>query len=239
MLPRKTKRSPNKSLQKFSATDRLAKAGDGDANAWAASYGDMVTLLLVFFIVLSTVSSTNPSKARKVQEAMRGESKEKEAHKPTPAQKITQDLKKIIQEQQLTNSIVVDEDAYGARIRIKNELLFASGEASLRAMAIEQMQQVLSYLKELPADYHFLIEGHTDDAPIKTNKFPSNWHLSSWRAISVLELIQEHISKKRLSVVGHADQHPLVPNHDEAGKIIHANRAKNRRVEIKIRDKMF
>lgn len=125
----------------------------------------------------------------------------------------------------MSNNVTVEIEERGLILRFQDSVLFNKGKADL----LPQSQQVL---KEIIAIFHetanpIRVEGHTDDLPINTPQFPSNWELSTTRATNVLRyLIQEGIPGKRLSAIGYGEFHPLVPNDGEE------NRKKNRRVDI-------
>ena len=109
--------------------------------------------------------------------------------------------------------------------RISNELLFASGDASLVAGAEPVLQRLVDVLKASP--YPVSIEGHTDNVPIQTERFPSNWELSGARAASVVRYLQARgIDPGRMRAVGHADTRPLTNNATPE------TRARNRRVDV-------
>jgi chemotaxis protein MotB len=115
----------------------------------------------------------------------------------------------------------------GVVVDISASTLFKTGEAELQPGARDVLRQVSVVLKseQLPIE----VEGHTDDIPITTAQFPSNWELSSARASSVVRMmIDEGVAEKRLAVVGLASNQPLVPNDSPE------NRARNRRVSITI-----
>lgn len=114
-------------------------------------------------------------------------------------------------------------------IRISEKGSFPSGSATLNKSFEKIMKKISFLVKSTPGD--IIVSGHTDNIPIYTYLFRSNWELSSSRAVSVLKSIinAQNIEASRLSVQGHADTKPLESNNTAAG------RAKNRRVEIKIR----
>ncbi|MDH5424398.1 MAG: flagellar motor protein MotB [Gammaproteobacteria bacterium] len=114
-------------------------------------------------------------------------------------------------------------------IRISEKGSFPSGSATLNKSFEKIMKKISFLVKSTPGD--IIVSGHTDNIPIYTYLFRSNWELSSSRAVSVLKSIinAQNIQASRLSVQGHADTKPLESNNTAAG------RAKNRRVEIKIR----
>ncbi len=113
-------------------------------------------------------------------------------------------------------------------IRVKEQGSFPSGSATLRPSFIPIMDKIREALKDMPGDYS--VEGHTDDVPINTARFRSNWELSSARAVSVAhELMHNNdIDPARFVVKGYGETHAMVPNDTEE------NRARNRRVEIVI-----
>lgn len=117
----------------------------------------------------------------------------------------------------------------GVTLRLDESLLFDSGRAQLT----ESGREVLQALDEVVLDFdgEISVEGHTDNVPINTQRFPSNWELSSARAISVVRFLQRQgVDPSRLRAVGYADSRPLANNDTAAG------RAANRRVELLLRD---
>jgi chemotaxis protein MotB len=113
-------------------------------------------------------------------------------------------------------------------IRIREKGSFGSGEADLKPAFTPILKQIANVLKQ--RDGHFIIAGHTDDIPINTSQFRSNWDLSAKRAASVVHFFIEFggIDPERMEIRAHADNQPLVPNDSWE------NRSKNRRVEISI-----
>jgi chemotaxis protein MotB len=111
-------------------------------------------------------------------------------------------------------------------VQLRTDILFASGSAELSEAGTTAIREVAAILIELPTK-RFQIEGHTDDVPIKTARFPSNWELASARAIRVVTtMIAAGMPAVRVSAAGYAETRPATPNtSDEA-------RAANRRIEI-------
>ncbi len=109
---------------------------------------------------------------------------------------------------------------------LTDNLLFASGSATLQSGA-DQLLDEVAQLLNLDPSHPITVEGHTDNQPIATAQFPSNWELSTTRATNVVRfLISRGVLASRLGAVGYADLHPIASNATAAG------RAKNRRVEI-------
>jgi len=114
-------------------------------------------------------------------------------------------------------------------LRLSSQIFFQPGSAELREDAKTSLSEVIPVLKQFGSDVRYVIEGHTDNQPIQhsKDKFPTNWHLSAARAISVAEhLISKGMTKKRIRVVGRAATESIASNETEKG------RRKNRRVEI-------
>ncbi|MCF8495776.1 MAG: flagellar motor protein MotB [Alphaproteobacteria bacterium] len=134
----------------------------------------------------------------------------------------------------------IEEKPPGDRIltlEIPSAAFFASGSATLSAEGQTILLEILK--NQLNAshlqDYTITIEGHTDDAPIKTLQFPSNWELSTARAASVVRFfIEQGFPPARLRASGYADTFPKLPNRDASGSPIPGNQAENRRVLIKM-----
>lgn len=125
----------------------------------------------------------------------------------------------------LDTEIAVIMEQRGLVLRFQDSVLFEKSKADLLPQAIEVMREIAKILKN--TDNPIRVEGHTDDLPINTAKFPSNWELSTTRATNVLRfLINEGLSGDRLSAVGYGEYHPIVTNDDEE------SRRKNRRVDI-------
>lgn len=124
----------------------------------------------------------------------------------------------------------VTEGLLGITIEINASLLFSPGEAKIAlpaAAALSSVAQVLA-----PTDFPIIVEGHTDNLPISTQQFPSNWELSGARASSVVRLfIDSGVAAKRLTATGYADQRPVDDNATAEG------RTRNRRVAINIESK--
>jgi chemotaxis protein MotB len=121
-------------------------------------------------------------------------------------------------------------------LEMDSSAFFASGSSVLS----DEGQKILGELTEKLTskdyiNYSITVEGHTDDNPIHTAQFPSNWELSSARASAVVRFFIEHgIDPERLRAAGYADVFPKVPNRDSSGNPIPGNQAQNRRVVIKL-----
>ncbi|CQB51998.1 Outer membrane protein, OmpA/MotB, C-terminal [Syntrophomonas zehnderi OL-4] len=133
----------------------------------------------------------------------------------------------------LSNYINIIEQERGLVISFKDTLLFASGSADLTPQAQAIIVQVGKSLVNIPN--YIRVEGHTDNRPIHTAKFPSNWELSVLRASNVVQVLQSEagISPERLSIIGYGEYRPLVPNENSISQ------AMNRRVDVVILKKKY
>lgn len=125
-------------------------------------------------------------------------------------------------------SLEIAVDGEKLLVRINDQGSFGSGSANLQADFKTILDKMSKVLKSSPGD--IIVAGHTDDRPIRTRQYPSNWILSSARAAGVVHYLSSHstIDKSRMQIRAHADAKPLVPNTSSE------NRAKNRRIEISI-----
>lgn len=121
---------------------------------------------------------------------------------------------------------------FWVELEMNSELLFASGKAELSAKAIPVLEKVAEVIRDVPNVIN--VEGYTDNVPISTGFYPSNWDLSSARATSVVkELVKNNIPATRLSAVGYGEFHPIADNKDEEGRF------KNRRVVLVLMSQAF
>lgn len=212
---------------------------------WMTTYGDMVTLILTFFILLVSYSTIEVEKFRGAMESLRGalgvfdghESVQKREYinfdastttPPDPTEKVKL-LEELLQSEELEGLAEVELMEGGLMLRLGDSFLFTTGEAELLDGSKPLLSKLANIIKEDLTDV--VVEGHTDDVPIHTSKFPSNWELSIARALSVVRFFyeEEHIPERYLAPLGHGEHRPLVPNTSAD------NRARNRRVEIFIK----
>jgi chemotaxis protein MotB len=229
----------------------LSADQEGDGASWLATFGDIMSLLLIFFILLFAISSVDQNKFEMVMSAI-GESL---GGNPTFAQVVLSDkeiamqtMKEAMREEQLviselykklTGFIVQnnlqekiglsDEDEYLILITIGTEM-FDGGKSELRPEVRPLLKKMSEILSDIDND--IIVEGHTDDVPIHTEKFASNWELSSIRAANVVHfLIGEcHMSSARFSVAGYSHYKPRF-------SFTATNAHMNRRIEILVKKK--
>jgi chemotaxis protein MotB len=153
------------------------------------------------------------------------------------ADNATATLPPVVEHMRSLGSAVIEQ--HGDRIttvQISSNAFFASGHAVLSGPGKAILRDVAETLKsDAFAAYHISIEGHTDDMPINTPLFQSNWELSTARASAVVRFFLElGLSPRKLSAAGYADTYPIAPNRNADGTVIPENQARNRRVVIKL-----
>ena len=229
------------------------KAGGG--NDYMTTYGDMMTLLLCFFVLLFAFSEIDSKKFQEIMESFQGSAgvlsggrtldDSQFVNNSTLSDNITDNLKELaklralkesfekhLEENKLENQITVEIDERGLLLRFDDNVLFDSGKAELKLQSKKTLRFISDFLKqEQFSDKFIRVEGHTDSDPIKNSrKFPTNWELSTIRAVNVARFFIEETNMvpEKLSVSGYSKYHPVAPN-DNAH-----NKAKNRRVDIVI-----
>ncbi|MDO8414772.1 MAG: OmpA family protein [Agitococcus sp.] len=191
------------------------------ASRWMVSYADFVTLLFVLFIVLYvSVPKVKPT-------AVADTHPESTASSKAEQQKMQAELQEALQGLVESGDVSLTTREDGVLLEIKDTALFSSGTAQL-ARASEEV--ILSLVQTLQAKTNRLvIEGHTDNVPIQTAVFPSNWELSAGRSAAFVRALQEQgIEATRLAAAGYADTRPKADNATLEG------RSKNRRVSVLI-----
>ncbi len=140
---------------------------------------------------------------------------------------LAQQLQQMVQQNDLAGQVEVISSAQAVIVRIADRILFASGRAGLEVSGVELVRRLAPVLAK--AGSTISIEGHTDNVPISTFVYPSNWELSAARAATVLrQLVDLGLPPGRLRAIAYADTHPVVPNDTPE------HRAQNRRVELVI-----
>jgi chemotaxis protein MotB len=227
--------------------------GHGSSERWLISYADFITLLLVFFIVLYSMSKIDQNKYDALKAALassmtvvnlKGASGQSDPSvlsgtqgvlpamdsliqlEQTEFEKMKEDIEQVAEEEGLEGDIETKLDREGLTVSISNAGFFEPGEALLRTEMIESLDRLARMFKAQEHDLR--IEGHTDNLPIRTERYPSNWELSACRATAIVRfLIERHgYDPRRLSALGFGEYDPKVANDSEA------HRAQNRRVDI-------
>ncbi len=218
----------------------------GGGAAWMATFADMMTLLLCFFILLLSFATMDIVKFRdamgSVQEALGVQFEHDgafEAIASSPLQTdpyeeavgigedraLLDELNSAIEEEGLEGEVSAAIDGRGVIVRINGQVLYPRGDAALKGESSPILSRIAGLAKG--TSHRLMIEGHTDDLPIRTARFPSNWELSTARAIAAMRFfVEQDVDAERVGVAGYADLRPIQPNDSEV------NRAANRRVEF-------
>jgi chemotaxis protein MotB len=218
-------------MRKQTQNDAPPPSGEG---GWITTYADMITLLMCFFVIM--YASSEPSQSK--WEQMKGgiESDVMNVKNPTPLADLYNELDAKYDNPKKDNpNIAIDFNRHGIVISLGSSSLFESGEAVLKPEGRKIIYIVSKELRRKLKKYDLIIdvEGHTDDVPMNSAMFPSNWELSSSRAASVVKLATERgIKSKVVRAIGHADSFPIKPNRTKDGTPIPENMAANRRVDI-------
>ena len=209
---------------------------------WVMTYGDMMSLLLTFFVLIVSFSSMQETKfeqaAASLSEAF-GVMANPESviefnepimpnHNPQRDAEVLYEVRSVekdILDNNLQDQIEVEVTEDGVLIRINAPFLFTSGGADLRGEPRRFLDKLAGFFNRNP--HKVKIEGHTDDIPINSTRYPSNWDLSAARAVSVARYFQSMgVPPDRIEATGRGEHHPISANDTPEG------RAKNRRVEI-------
>jgi chemotaxis protein MotB len=205
---------------------------DDHDESWLVSYADVVTLLLGFFIILFSFSKVNSESFENIK---RETSKSFGGKYEQPFKKLVTKLKQVVSDSKMENEVEVTQKVLGAELTFRGAFFFESGSAEIRPEVKLLLDKLIPTIKNNSEGMRIVIEGHTDNRPISSAIFPSNWELSSVRACTVLRyFIEKNINSNNISAIGWGDQHPILPNDDSSGNPIIENQARNRRVVIKI-----
>lgn len=235
--------------------------------AWMSTYGDMVTLLLTFFVLLFSMSTIDVAKYKAFISAFDGGSgilegdsnienqvllgngmnqypeldkliinsandDPNEQYKSKKLEEMAADIKQYLATHQLEQKVEVSNNGEYISLKFDDVLLFDTGKADLKPGAVPVLDKLGIKLEEYLAmgNLRLSFEGHTDNVPIRTTQFPSNWELSAARAIAVAKFYIEEMgfNPGQISTEGFGQHVPVASNDTAEG------RTANRRVEIKI-----
>ena len=219
---------------------KLKKENKDVVDGWMGTYGDMVTLLMAFFVMLYSASDPDPGKFEEIVGSMKEAFSNQEVE--NEFKELHENLEEIFENKIVDEAVEVELGPNGILIQIPGSSLFASGSAEVitdMGSVIAEISTAITHLLDKSSyhDYMIEVEGHTDDEPIGEDSeyFSSNWDLSAIRATGIVELLAASgIAMDKLKPIARAASIPLLPNRDEDGLPILENRAKNRRVVIKV-----
>ncbi len=225
---------------------------------WLLTYADLMNLLLILFIILYSMSQVNTEKFQQLSQSLSSAFGNGErpsvvqggssgnslidfpATMPSPVipskiedqqmEALQEEINGLVDSEGLKGNVAVTMQERGIVVTINEKILFKSGSAIIEPNDQDTVIKIgKDILSKIP-NKHIRVEGHTDNIPMKSALYASNWELSSARAINVLKLLVDKggINPKMIAPVPYGEYSPLVPNTTDA------NRAKNRRVDIVI-----
>jgi chemotaxis protein MotB len=230
---------------------KIEETSEG-APEWMGTYSDLVTLLLVFFIMLFSMASVDKEKFQNVADSLRnqflhissGEVIGGETGKAViglennnilpqednaaKIRKMEEDLEATIKELGLDEHVSVINDEHTITLRINSAILFDSGYADIKASGKDVLLKLGKFFQNIPNKV--IVQGHTDNVPINTPLFPTNWELSTKRATNVVIYLVDECGLEpiRMTATGNGEFQPIKPNNSEE------NRQQNRRIDILI-----
>ncbi|WP_027363365.1 flagellar motor protein MotB [Desulfotruncus alcoholivorax] len=228
---------------------RRGRQSKANHERWLITYSDMITLLMIFFVVMYSLSKVDVARFKTLAESLAAvfgaggmvlESPGPSVIPGSPANQVQDEIEKTqldqlknklenyINENGLNAKVSVTTEERGIVLSFQDDVLFELGSDQLTPQARTLLDKVAPILMSTPN--YIRVEGHTDNLPIRTAKFPSNWELSAARATNVVrELITVHdFSPQKLSAAAYGEYRPRVPNTTEE------NRHLNRRVNLVI-----
>jgi chemotaxis protein MotB len=221
---------------------------------WYVTFADLSTLMLTFFVLLLSFANFDIVKYRDMlgsvkdafgvhekkigkavpyltgEEAFERDTKKDKSEKLSPEDKADieadkKGMEKVAEDSDLKESTTIFTRKNELVIRVDDGALFTSGSATIKRRSHKLLKGISDLMKR--ADYYMTVEGHTDNVPISTDAFPSNWELSGVRATTILRhLVKTRVDIDRLRALGYADTRPISDNITDEG------RKKNRRVEF-------
>ena len=203
---------------------------------WLVTYADAITLLMAFFVMLVSFSKIDLPMFEAVMAGIQEEIGMGAETSVSTSQQLTTALTNATMQMNMEQVVEVQKDERGISIEMASTSFFKPGTAEIIPEALPLLKSWSLLLVDEKFKYFYIeVEGHTDDDPIHTKKFPSNWELSADRASAVVRTMQSAgVHPFQMKAIGMADSHPKAPNRDQFGDAIKINQAKNRRVIIRL-----
>jgi chemotaxis protein MotB len=214
---------------------------------WLTTFNDMITLLMVFFVLLFAMGNTDVDRFQHFQNALQSAVGILNSGEHAPVGILSEDNNKAapllpadqqpardsadLSQLNDTRGLEAEYTKRGIQLILNDELLFTSGSARLTRPGVALLDKVSRIIG--PLNRLVRVEGHTDNVPISTERYPSNWELSTARAVQVVKYLYGTggIPARHLSAAGYGASRPRESNDSESG------RSKNRRVEIILQQK--
>lgn len=227
--------------QRFSSRGRISRAPNAK---WLTTFNDLITLMMVFFVLVFAMSKGDMEKIKQFRSAVIqgfGTLEKKsvetdgliEATRPQvksghklQKKSVPEAMRDMIKAIDVLPEVETENSEKGLVLRIAGNIFFDSGSSMINPSGFSLLKKIGRLISQLPNRVR--IEGYTDNVPIATEAFPSNWELSAARAVNIVKFLSDHMNvyPRRLSAVGYGDSRPIKSNNTPE------NRALNRRVEI-------
>lgn len=196
--------------------------------AWLISYADLITNLLVFFVMLLTAAELSPTKMQAIQKQLSG------VEQPQSLASIQKEIDARIEAEGLQDLIGTTLTDDGLKLSLNSGVVFDSGKAGIKDAITSVLDSMLRTLAPYAQRYQFAVEGHTDSRPISGGAFASNWELSTARANAVRQRLEgAGVPPGTIRVEGYADTKPL-PAEQLEGLSDDEKLARHRRVVLRI-----
>jgi chemotaxis protein MotB len=207
----------------------MQRRSKGHEDSWLLSYADLITNLLLFFVVLLTAANLSKGRMQQIVKSISG------SESPASLESIRKEIDAKIAERKLQDLVRTEVLADGLELSLNSGLVFDSGKAKIRPELEQTVSSMLQVLGPYSAKYTFAVEGHTDSTPITSGAaFATNWELSSARAIVVRQRLEDAgVSRNRIRVEGYADTKPI-PEQQLSGLSPEERKARHRRVIVRI-----
>lgn len=205
--------------------------------AWLITFADMAVLLMCFFVLMFSLSVPDATQMKKMAEALKAKgfaTGENSIEDPYDATK--RELTLALGESGFDKFTAVTTTAQGIDVELASTSFFVPGEAKFTAEALPVLKLMAKQIEPLAKrDITLVVEGYTDDTPVSTEQFPSNWELSAARAANVVRFfVAQGFPPEKLQTAGFGDTRPKATNRDAAGNPIPANQELNRRVVVRL-----
>ena len=241
----------NDRLKKALHTPEEASVGEDDESIWLMSYADLMTLLFTLFVMLyaSLLNDDSETLRRTLSNFVQGSGDGANAggskiegvgQGSGIGSDITRQLSERIEQEAWLKDVQVSLSKNGLKLTFSSNLLFDLGVAELRSESQTTLEKMISIIQEKSPNIKVRIEGHTDDNPIRSGRFKSNWELSGARAAHIAALFEKYgMDPKNLIAIGYGESRPLKPNREPSGIADREAQKINRRVVITLYEDTF
>jgi chemotaxis protein MotB len=223
--------------QKRYAGEERRSGRDETQDLWVVPYADFMGILMILFLMMYVFAYSSRTDSHyseilvSLQKEMGGTVKNdvlREMAEKQQAEKAVMKIDEAVEKRNLGKYITVQTDTEKIRVTMSNPVLFDSGSADLKQGSLQILHAVATILKDMDND--LIVEGHSDNVPIRNDRFRSNWELSQSRAIQVIRYFVEEakLPATRFAAAGYGEYRPVASNETDEG------RGLNRRIEIMI-----